>query len=427
QLYPVVETLLPSYLEGDDVMAVIVKALVLGAEADVYVDDYGNTYPVYYYVAEKIDTGETDEDGEPVYTEVYAYYYIAGDGAGYVLGTDKNGNFVATGETYDYGAEPVCTGDYYAYEAEEGYEYVIINPVVLGDFYDSENLSESIYRISLGDIMTDEDNIITELFGDYTIGDLVDGSFDLDSFPIAAFVDMAPGTDDTLISLLYGVNEIAQKGDVWTCIYTDDDRNPHECVIELDSNGYIDRIYYVETDENGDPAYDEWGDVIEIEVEGVTLGNVTSLVDNLELVTVMGYPDADDALMIYILFGVTDVYLDGDGNYHGTYVVNGAEQEVTLSVSESDDGTKIMSSSYDDEEGKRQSTATTLNDVGDVVGGVTDALSVADFLSDVDPEDALFLYICYSVYDVTGPFTGDDEKVYYKGYLRIDGEETEVK
>ncbi|MCD8205355.1 MAG: hypothetical protein LUD29_01900, partial [Clostridia bacterium] len=448
QVYPVVEKLLPSYVEGDDVIAIFVRALVLGTPAET-VEIEGVVYPVYYYVS----GSEFDEEsGETI--DTYSYYYVDLEGRAYIVAADKNGVFQPTGDVYlDYDPdEATCTGDYYSYSAivenedgekEEGTVYVPVNYVILGDFYESENLTDSIYAITLEDILGGDENIINDLFGEYTLGELIEGDIDFDDIPIAAFIDLNPAEDETLIALLYGVNGInpTDDGSLWTCVYNDDD-GAHQAYIITDENGYIDRIYYYETDEEGNYVYDEDGELVEIEVEGVLLGGVSGLLDNLELVTVMGYPDVDDALMMYILYGVTDVYkvwskddegnllCDDEGNpiydYYAYYVdENGQTFTAYITTTVESDGTiKATSSSYTvDGETRRPSTATTLDNISDVVSGVTTALSVADFVDEIDADEAIFLYICYSVYDVYK----DGEGNYY-GYMRdSDGEEVMVR
>ncbi len=418
---------------GDDAAGMIIKAVVLGKEADYVTDDGGAKLPVSYdvykyendgyvrYTADEnggytVNEGtalneafadllvpvyaETEGDGAsvPDYYKLCFYVYPEGGETAYV--TDASFSFAAD-EEHLYTSYSRSTASFSGrYYVDNSGARVIVDPVTLGDLSSSDSIADSLDYVQLTDLIdsASDDDIVKDLLDGYSVGDLVSGRMDftetINGIELARFVDVEP-SNTAMVALLYeGVSGVTETESGWTALYTDDEGTVHDCTIAVE-NGVISSITYVSGD-----GYEK--------VKGTTVADVPELVDGLELTSIMDAPGPDDALMMYLLYGVTSVRED-DGAWTAEYPVGGETRICTVEVS---DGGTVRGVYYYIDGDVKVSTATTINGVSDVVDGIQNELEIGALIGGASVDDAIMVYLTYGVSGVYASGDGVYRGVY---------------
>ncbi len=462
--------LLSGYVDvGDDTMGALIRAVLLGKESDYYTGDDKIDHAVFYLPyklsdldqflepekAPEADGDEAEEDEEnkeneenkedeeneeegalPAGVTAYAddeedeaersavqdeddsnlYFYKSGDEFYHLI---KQGtSYIEAERIYipeKYENLMYCTGDWYKEfhsSSTQDYDVVVISPMTLGGLA-TDTLTENIYSVSILDMM---DNLSTNAFAKildgYTIGDLVNGNIDINGINIAELLSVSPGSDEMMASILYNISGIYQSEDGdWRCTYTDESGISHECYIDTDPDtGYISDIYYVT---GGDIIY----------VTGVTVGNMSEAVSDLKLSVVLSNVEVTNAIMMYVVYGVYDIFEGNDGYWYGyaRYLEgDGSEKQVRIQVSP--DTSIVQNITYTDDE-SLAFTGTSVSSISSTIGNIQEDLVISSLLGDISTDNAIMAYLCYSIAGIKQDGSGQWYATYHTGTLDENNEE----
>lgn len=422
---------------------VVMNAILAGVEASyVYenAEDKENSakYPVYYdeytynaelekyYRSVSVDgvdaypdslsadewltySGRRDNDGNNVYRQYYYVWDNGGETCYIATKKDDSGDFIFSADLSSaplyyaaYGDDGVenkrLTGNYYF--DNDGTE-VQVNPVTLRTLI--EDAFAPLDSVPATDVLGD-DEIVVELFGDMSLGDVLNGNIDLsgliDGLEISTILDIDP--DDAILSYLgYGLTSVRpSEGEDYTYTgkYKTDEGETLTCYIAVDEAGYISSVYYYEGESKVFLAGTLVKDISE---------RISSLTDNLYVSDIIdinpstfdeeGNTVSNNAIMLYIAFSVTDLKPTDEplvytGVYH-TYITETFEDE------EGNEITVRRAVAYDclvytalTENGGEYVTGvfgtdgeefaqTTIGGIADQTSGVADALTLGDLLT----------------------------------------------
>lgn len=312
------------------------KLLLEGVEADCVVAD-GTVYPLY-----------SDENGEK-------YVYMA-DGVWYFAQKTEDG-FVATSENYGGETEALSpTGNYYTTENEKVY----IDPITIGSLTGTGGMG-AIGKMSIVELLGEPgDNEKAEkILGDVTVENFMNGEVNLDEkineILISDFVDVS-ADDKVMVFFAYGLSGLAQdESGAYTAIYKFGDEDiPVSVTVE---DGKITSV----TDPEGQP------------VNGLTVGNISTVSDKID-VSVFLDATAENKVVAYLAYGITDLQEGEDGSYTAKLKVGDEVKTVNVSVK---DG-KITGVTLA-ETGENVSAAN-ISELNDRVDGVFNDLKIKDLV-----------------------------------------------
>lgn len=415
QPYQVVSAINPDGIGGNE----LIRSILLGTEAatvtngkDKYVVYYDEYLPAEDGYVRVVDDKASEEQypsnlAEGLLTKtngmigeqyIYRQYFYFDDSADKytAVAAEEDGSFVYAANTAqndypaDYGSELSCyTGNYLT--AEDGsYDFLTYTDengdqqqmvITVGTFTNSPNLD--LFTLDfievdelLGEYMGDSE-VISSLFDGVTLGDLMSGRMEFDArvqqFEITAIVEISP--DDEIMAYLgYGITGLRAVTDqeyayVATHKYTDENEVTHleDAYVYLDEKGNIDRV----TTASGQ------------EIAATKVGEISDKIDGLDVTVVLDI-SADDAVMAYLGYGITDVLPAGENTYTATYkytAEDGSSKSVPVTVTTDEKG--IITTVVRDDNGQQLLPAT-IDQLNDRVSGITEALALADFI-DVNP------------------------------------------
>lgn len=463
-------------LVGDDAN-ILVKSLLAGVEFDYARTDSGLKFPVYYdsYVYnEQLDryyreeavngqqafpsnlsesllfkAGTQSDEGETQ----YRLYYIPCNLDGNILsdatlaeGGDtlysEGTTFIAverTGnKTYnlnfrnleqfeylnEYGLHNMDrTGNFYY---TNGNEEKQIHPVTIGSFSKAEEVFKPLYSVGIVELIGGGENgIVADIFGNLSVGELIDGKADIDDMvsnlvlPNVLTID----PEQTLMAYIgYGLTNVKAVNEAgWQ----------YEGQIKVDGVVRDCKILY---ELKGEPAqrsisrvwyYDENG--ASHEIKGTKVKEVSSLASSMEITALLDVK-ADDAVIAYLGYGVSNVVERAGDNYThvGKYDIveesNGTAEKVTKTVDcfiDTDENGIITNLWYVDENGFDVLIGgTTIDTISDKVSGIMEHLAITDVM-DVAWDNSIMVYMGYGVTSVRAQ-SGEDYS--YVGKVEVDGE-----
>lgn len=453
----------------------LVRALLAGAEFDYAYTASGLKFPVYYdtyvYVGGDVDdyfrvesvdntnaypfglsrdflydSDTFNDDGEREYRLYFIPCSLNGsvlsdarlyDGDEYIY--EEGTTFLAV--KYDVNADVfeldlsniahIEYPDYYGrsnvdrtgnfYYTNEGKELQIY-PVTIGSFSDPDEVFKPLYCTRITELM--DGDIISALFGAHTVGELIDGRLNLDSFvnnlELAKVIEIDP--EESLMAYLgYGLSNVKASGQpgIYTG-YVDVDGVSTECFIESVLEGEpvkraIKRVYYLTEDGK------------QVEVKGKRVNDVADIATKMEITALLNVK-ADDAILAYLGYGVSGVYAEaGEGYTHvGKYEteIDGATVEVDAFIDTDEDGLVTEVWYYTAEGSKVYVKGTSIDNISDRISSVTDKLALPNVLK-IKADEAITLFVGYGVYDV---FAQDGKDYTHVGKLEVKqgGETVEV-
>lgn len=226
-------------------------------------------------------------------------------------------------------------------------------------------------------VNTSQTEMVKNIFGDTSLGDVLSQNVDfnglVDDILLSAFIDDVSPDDKIMTFLVYNLTDVKKEEDgSYTAIY---DKNGENAAVTLTvEGGVIKKI----TDKDGKT------------VKGNTVADISDITNDLTLDVFIDVK-ADDPIMMYLGYGVTDIYkvAGKEYAYEGTYdnglVYVYADADGNLDRIETEDGTVL--------------NGTNINDVSERVSNITNVLSLPDFM-DIDPEESILAYLGYGIYDV---------------------------
>lgn len=364
-------------------------------------DADGNVLYRLYYVPCNLSGGKVSEPeiredfegngfndaGKRVYETIYAegtsYIVVAPDAEGqYSL--DDNA-VIADRTSYEY---PSKYGDNYTnltgnfYNTSDGQE-IQINKVTVNSVLN--DTFEPLYYVPATELLGATE-ITTEIFSDMSVGNLINNQIDLKeeikSLAIGSVVDNVVVTNDVMMYLVYKVTDVAETEKGFVGIYDKDGENI-AVNIEVNENNQVTKVV---------SAADG------TEIKGATVSEIADMADNLS-VTVLLDVKADDAIMSYIGYGITNLREESgniggrDYDYVGKYAIDGGSAVCYVAT---DASGKITSVWHMDGGNVVDISATTVNTLSDRVAGITENLTLGGVV-DITADNAIMVYMGYGV------------------------------
>jgi hypothetical protein len=366
-------------------------------------------YRLYFYQVEDGVSVQSDEasESEAATATNYKYYAVKSENGSYIYSRDyeyyaEYGKDAVTGRKNSDGeweVKPALTGNYY-YDADGN--KVIVKPITLATL--ASNATEPLNDMLVSDLF-DGQEIISEIFGETSLGDLISGNVDFEALindlKLSTVIDIAP-TNTVLAYLGYKVSNVtAVTGEsyAYTATYNLGDGATVECFIETETkNGgeVISNVYY----------YDGTN---KVNVECCTVNGIADAVDGIAITSIMEVK-ADDAIMAYLGFGISSITEAAGDGYTHTATLRVDDSHVQAYVVTNQSGV-ITSVYYYENNEKVMVGGTTIDGLNDKVSSLTEELTIGDVIT-IDPDDSFMSklggYKIAEVGSAVDEFTIDD-------------------
>jgi len=360
-------------------------------------DEDGNFYLDYTEIAAK---WEANQQADFLYLDAYARNYYKQEKA------------------QDYDMYQVSTLSGINYFRDQDGNMIEYDPLLIYDIMTSPYASLYSIRVSSlipeGSGETDTD-LIKDILGNVTMGELLEGKVDIQEkikdLEISE-LDLGVEPDNAVMAkIIYNLSDISQNANgTYSAIYDKGGENEQEVVVTTKDNGaYIYGAYPVGT------AMTE-----ENLLKGTTVGELTDISKNISVNDFISVK-ADDAILLYIGYGVSSSYEESGTDSEGkAYAYKGTYNSQECYISTDTDG-KVKSVWYYVGGVYTEVKGTPIADVGDRVSGITDNLTLPDVM-DVDADSTIMAYIGYGItgiaensgtiggkaYDHTATYNGTD-------------------
>lgn len=238
--------------------------------------------------------------------------------------------------------------------------------------------------------------MVRDIFGDTSLGDVLNQNVNfnelIDGLKISSFINNVDPDDKVMSFLVYNLTDVKKGADgTYTATY---DKNGDKIPVTVKVEGG--KIVSVK-DASGKT------------LKGNTVADISNITNDLTLDVFMDVK-ADDPIMMYLGYGVSDVY-EVKGQDYAYVGMDENNRPVHIFVNEDGTVDKIET------ESGMVLSGTDINGVSDRVNGITDVLALPDFI-DVDPEESILSYIGYGIYDVeaNAGINGDKDYQYTATY-----------
>lgn len=374
---------------GEQADNAVVKAFLYGSEA-AYVTDGQVNYPVWYdtYVSENdayycggrmLDKNLEQyligqEDGS------YRLFFFAYGDSHYITQKTENGyEYSLSAEYATYAEETaVLTGNYYT-DAEGN--RVDVDPVTIRML--SENPLGAIEQMYVTELFGQTDELVEEILGGVTVGELMDGSVDFEeivkNLEITKLISLSP-TDDLMMYLGYGItNAVLAEENLYRGVCEIDGVSV-PCSIRVE-DGKVAEVY-TGTDDN------------KTAVKGTTVGGLNDRINGITLPVFLDVK-RDEPIMVYLGYGVYGLTETDDPSvYTGKYDLSDTES-VSCTVTTDADG-YVISVTYEDENGAVVAVkGTGIDDINGRITGMTERLTIGEIV-EIDEKNAIMKAIANS-------------------------------
>ena len=360
------------------------------------------------------ETNRTTEEGEAIYRQ---YFYSDAEGRYTVTAKGDDGEYIYTEWSAQvdypasYGSAPLgYTGCYYVDEKGDNVYFPGME-VLLGNFLDNDfsylndmSVADLFNEMGSGEGEEGEKDIIGEVFGDVSVGDLIEGNVDfngvINDIELTALIEADP---ENLVMpyIAYGITDLVKvegQAYAYTASYTEktvgEDGTESEVTTQvhvyLNADGMIDRV--VTTDGQGNEG-EEIPPTTVANIED-RMNDIDSFIDSMRITDIMDI-DAGNEIMAYLGYRVTGIIASENTQYTHTASYtdeNGVIYPAYIFTAE--DGITITEVRYGAPDGEKVEP-TTVEEIGDVV----DSVSVDIFL-DFTVDDAITAYIGYGITDI---------------------------
>ena len=379
-------------------------------------------------IMEGYDGNGFDEQGNRVYEQIFAdgtsyLAVIRGDDGKFSITEDMLSNVENYKYNSAYGDNYISlTGNYF--KRADGTQ-VQVNPVTMSSLTSAP--FDPLHYVPLIDFIGDY-KVTADIFSGETVGDLMDGNVDFDSkiqgVHLSAVISDVRPDNKTLMYIVYNVTDVYEADGVYRGVY-DADGQATNVTIQLDEGGFVSGVF----DADGN------------EMESNTVSSISSVSEDLT-VTVVIEPKADDAVMSYIGYGITNLREEsgtvGDKPYThvGRYSVtqDGTKQSYECYVDTK--GGNISSAWYYDGDGQLvKISPTTVNTLSDRISNITSDLTIGS-MADITADSAIMAYMGYGItgvraeqgadYQYVGTYA-DADGVNHTCYIRTETDETSGK
>ena len=360
------------------------------------------------------ETNRTTEEGEAIYRQ---YFYSDAEGRYTVTAKGDDGEYIYTEWSAQvdypasYGSAPLgYTGCYYVDEKGDNVYFPGME-VLLGNFLDNDfsylndmSVADLFNEMGSGEGEEGEKDIIGEVFGDVSVGDLIEGNVDfngvINDVELTALIEADP---ENLVMpyIAYGITDLVKvdgQAYAYTASYTEktvgEDGTESEVTTQvhvyLNADGMIDRV--VMTDGQGN----EGNEVAPTTVANIEdrMNDIDSFIDSMRITDIMDI-DAENEIMAYLGYRVTGIVASENTQYTHTASYTDENGVIyTAYIFTAEDGITITEVRYGAPDGEKVEP-TTVEEIGDVV----DSVSVDIFL-DFTVDDAITAYIGYGITDI---------------------------
>lgn len=360
------------------------------------------------------ETNRTTEEGEAIYRQ---YFYSDAEGRYTVTAKGGDGEYIYTEWSAQvdypasYGSAPLgYTGCYYVDENGDNVYFPGME-VLLGNFLDNDfsylndmSVADLFNEMGSGEGAEGEKDIIGEVFGDVSVGDLIEGNVDfngvINDIELTALIEADP---ENLVMpyIAYGITDLVKvegQAYAYTASYTEktvaegctESEVTTAVHVYLNADGMIDRV--VMTDGQGN----EGEEVPPTTVANIEdrMNDIDSFIDSMRITDIMDI-DAGNEIMAYLGYRVTGIIASENTQYTHTASYtdeNGVIYPAYIFTAE--DGVTITEVRYGAPDGERVEP-TTVEEIGDVVDNVS-----VDIFLDFTVDDAITAYIGYGITDI---------------------------
>ena len=360
------------------------------------------------------ETNRTTEEGEAIYRQ---YFYSDAEGRYTVTAKGGDGEYIYTEWSAQvdypasYGSAPLgYTGCYYVDENGDNVYFPGME-VLLGNFLDNDfsylndmSVADLFNEMGSGEGEEGEKDIIGEVFGDVSVGDLIEGNVDfngvINDIELTALIEADP---ENLVMpyIAYGITDLVKvegQAYAYTASYTEktvaegctESEVTTAVHVYLNADGMIDRV--VMTDGQGN----EGEEVPPTTVANIEdrMNDIDSFIDSMRITDIMDI-DAGNEIMAYLGYRVTGIIASENTQYTHTASYtdeNGVIYPAYIFTAE--DGVTITEVRYGAPDGERVEP-TTVEEIGDVVDNVS-----VDIFLDFTVDDAITAYIGYGITDI---------------------------
>lgn len=334
-------------------------------------------------------TNKTNSEGKTVYRQ---YFYKTSQGSDDVYVVTKkgaNGEYIYSiainsdntysqtyGNTYQY-----ATGNFY-YAGEEKIE---IDPVTIGSL--TKDALAPLYFLPVTAVLG-EDEMIEEIFGDTSVGELIDGNLSLsdkvDKLKLASFIDVKVD-DPVLMYMGYRLSETVNNGDgTYGAVYAAGTAEQRAVTVYVNGN-VVEKVV--------DSLSGE-------EIGGVTVGEISEVIGGVTDVLTIGDlmdVEPDNMIMSYLAYGISNVKAAIGESY--AYTANYEKTDGSLGnayvyVKNEGGKTVIDYVAKDTPDGERLS-CTTVGGVSEMVDGI----KITSIMK-VEADNAIMAYLAYGLTDM---------------------------
>ncbi|MGN1060938.1 MAG: hypothetical protein ACI4QN_04320 [Candidatus Coproplasma sp.] len=246
--------------------------------------------------------------------------------------------------------------------------------------------------------------VVRGIFGDTSLGDILSQNVNfndlINDICLSTFIKDVRADDKVMPYLIYNLTGIREDGaGNYTAIY---DKSGENLLVNLKvEDGIIKSV----TTSDGE------------KLKGNTVADLNTLTNDLTLDVFIDVK-ADDAIMAYLGYGITDVEKVAGQDYD--FVGTCGDKTVYIYTDKDGIITKAI-----DEDGYEVG-GTKIDEVSERVNNIMNVLSLPDFI-DIDPEDGIMAYLGYGVYDVVAESGVNDGKEYsHVGSYMLNGSEVKV-
>ena len=360
------------------------------------------------------ETNKTTEEGEAIYRQ---YFYSDAEGRYTVTAKGDDGEYIYTewSTTVDYpasyGSAPLgYTGCYYVDENGDKVYFPGME-VLLGNFLDNDfsylndmSVADLFNEMGSGEGEEGEKDIIGEVFGDVSVGDLIEGNVDfngvINDIELTALIEADP--ENLVMPYIdYGITDLVKvegQAYAYTASYTEktvgEDCTESEVTTQvhvyLNADGMIDRV--VMTDGQGNET-DEVPPTTVANIED-RMNDIDSFIDSMRITDIMDI-DAGNEIMAYLGYRVTGIVASENTQY--TYTASYTDENGVIYpayIFTAEDGITITEVRYGAPDGEKVEP-TTVEEIGDVVDNVS-----VDIFLDFTVDDAITAYIGYGITDI---------------------------
>lgn len=227
-------------------------------------------------------------------------------------------------------------------------------------------------------VNTSQTETVREIFGDTSLGDVLSHNVNfnelVDDILLSAFIDNVSPDDKVMTFLVYNLTDVKRAADgSYTAVYDKDGAN---AVVNLDvAGGVIKGLTDAETGKT---------------VKGNTVSDISSLTDDLTLDVFIDVK-ADDPIMMYFGYGVTDIYKVTGYEYAYTckYTPDGEQAAYDCYISVNGEG-NVDEIWYIADGAKQTVKGTKISDVSDRVNKLQDTLTIGEIIT-VDEDSSMML------------------------------------